>query len=72
MKSARKININLDENIANVLDDIASKEHKAVSSIVKDLINDALERREDVFLSKIAQKRDVASKKKVNHGEAWN
>ena len=43
----------------------------SVSSLTKELILEALERREDMALSAIAELRDKPKVKKVKHDDAW-
>ena len=66
-----RINIIMEESIVNVLSQLAEHEHKSVSSITKELVLEALERREDMALSAIAKVRDIKDAKKVKHIDAW-
>jgi hypothetical protein len=66
-----RINITLEESQAYLLSFIAKEEHKSLSHVAKELILEALERREDKFLSLIAEKRDQAKTKRVKHQDAW-
>lgn len=66
-----RINITFEESTANLLFYLADQEHKSVSGLAKELILDALERREDMFLSGIAESRDYAESKKVKHVDVW-
>jgi hypothetical protein len=67
-----RINITFEEAIANLLSDLAHQEHKSVSGFAKELILEALERREDMSLSALAEIRDHATSKRVKHEDAWN
>lgn len=66
-----RINITFEESTAGLLSYLAQQEHKSVSGLAKELIMDALERREDMFLSAIAESQDRAGSKKVKHEDAW-
>lgn len=66
-----RINITVEEFIANLLSQLAEKEHKSIATISKDLILEALERREDMSLSAIAQIRDTKKTKRIKHSDVW-
>jgi uncharacterized protein (DUF1778 family) len=66
-----RINITLEESTAGFLANIANLEHKSVSSLVKELLLEALDRREDMALSTLAEVRDSAKVKRVKHNDAW-
>lgn len=66
-----RINITFEESTAGLLSYLAQQEQKSVSGLAKELIMDALERREDRFLSAIAEARDSVESKKVNHEDVW-
>ena len=70
MKNPR-INITVEESTAALLSQIASHEHKSISSLAKELVMEALDRREDRILSAISESRDVANAKTVKHDDAW-
>ena len=53
-----RVGITLDMYSATVLNELAKKEQKSVSSLIKELILQALDRREDMALSELAQLRD--------------
>jgi hypothetical protein len=67
-----RINITFEESTAGLLSYLARQEHKSLSGLAKELILDALDRREDMFLSAIAESRDYAGSKTVKHDDAWN
>lgn len=66
-----RINVTFEESTAVTLSAIAESEHKSLSNIVRDLTLEALELREDLYLSKIAQKLDQDNTKTYSHEEAW-
>ena len=51
---------------------LAREGDTSLSAVAKELILDALERREDMALSLIAKMRDVERVKKIQHKDAWN
>ena len=66
-----RINITMEDSIISLLVQLAAQEHKSVSSIAKELVLEALERREDKVLSAIAKIRDTTKAKKIKHDDAW-
>lgn len=66
-----RLNITFDPPTAAILVTLSDQEHKSISSLAKELILEALERREDMVLSNLAKVRDVKNAKKVKHEDAW-
>ncbi len=66
-----RINITFDETTAKMIALMAKHEHRSVSGLAKELILEALERREDMFLSTIAEARDTLTAKRVRHTDVW-
>lgn len=66
-----RINITLEKTLASLLEKQAKREHKSVASIAKELILEALERREDMVLSTIAENRDTKKAKRIKHEDVW-
>jgi len=66
-----QINITFEEDTVNLLGSLAKQEEKTVSDLVKELILEALSRREDMVLSAIAESRDTQNAKKISHEDAW-
>jgi len=69
-KNPRK-NVTFEPATARLLAHLALQEHKSVSSLVEELVLEALERREDLYLSRIAEKLDKEGVKTYGHDEAW-
>lgn len=69
-----RLNITLQPDLAALLTRLAKKENKSVSCMAKDLVIDALERREDVMLSLLAEQREKGQKGKAvrTSAEAWD
>lgn len=66
-----RIHVTLEESVAGLLIQLADQEHKSVSSLAKELVLEALERREDQALSAIAQARDLPKTKRIKHDNVW-
>ncbi len=66
-----RINVTFEESTAWILNDLAQQSSKSLASIVRDLTLEALELREDLYLSKIAKELDQKDIKTYNHDEAW-
>jgi predicted DNA-binding protein len=66
-----RINVTFDETIAGVLSQLALQEHKSVSCMVRELALEALEMREDLYLSRVAEKSDVVGGQMHSHEDVW-
>lgn len=66
-----RINVTFEPATANLLTQLAHHEHKSVSSLAKELILEALERREDMVLSTLAEVREEKATKRIKHEDAW-
>ena len=66
-----RVNVTFEETIAGFLAQLAHQEHKSVASLVRELALEALEMREDLYLSKVAEKLDQDGVKTYSHEEAW-
>ncbi|MDO8955193.1 MAG: hypothetical protein Q7V63_10145 [Gammaproteobacteria bacterium] len=68
-----KINVNLDfdSQIKKHLIHLAEQERISISDMVKDLTIEALEYREDRYLSAIAEIRDISNVNKVKHRDVF-
>ena len=65
------INATFEEQNIEFFTSIAKSERKSLSCVLKELTIEALERREDVHLSKIAEKLDAANVKNHSYEDAW-
>ena len=63
------INITFEENTVDLLNSLAKQEDKTISNLIKELVFEALDRREDMVLSAIAESRDTQHVKKIDHDE---
>lgn len=66
-----RLNVVLDSDLLEMVEKISKKEGKSMSVVAKELIEDALEKHEDLILSEMAMKREAKSKKTVSHEKAW-
>jgi len=66
-----RIQVTLDEKTNGILATISKEKDLSVSATAANLIKDALEMREDIFLSELAETRDNKDTKWVSHDDAW-
>ncbi len=66
-----RINVTFEEAIAGLLAQVAQQEEKSLASVVRELTLEALEMREDLYLSQIAEQLDQEGIKTYSHDEAW-
>lgn len=66
-----RINITFDKHMQGILAQLAREENRSVADLARELIHEALERREDFALSKLANKRDKKGAKTVSHKDVW-
>lgn len=66
-----RINVTFDEIFAGILTKLARDEHKSVAGLVRELAMEALEMREDIYFSKLADRIDHPNAKTYSHTEAW-
>ena len=68
-----RVNVVLDKNIYNAVKDLSESEDMSMSSTIRDLVKEALELREDIALSKFAEKREKTfdRSKALSHKEVW-
>lgn len=66
-----RLNITVEPDMADILSSLATEEKKSVSNIINELILEALDRREDMALSAIADSRTKKKFKRIKHEDAW-
>lgn len=66
-----RLNVTMDPREEKFLVTLAKKERKSVSFLIRELVLEALERREDMGLSALADVRLTEPKKSVSHEDAW-
>ena len=66
-----RLNVVLDKEIMDMVEKISKRQDKSMSVVAKELIEDAIEKHEDLLLSELAMKRESKSKKTISHEKAW-
>ena len=66
-----RVNVTFEETTVGLLSHLALQKNKSVSSLVKELTIEALEMREDLYLSRLASELDKDDIKTYSHVEAW-
>jgi predicted DNA-binding protein len=67
-----RINLSVEQNLVDDLTFLAKTNQKTVAGFVKELIREALDKREDLYLSKLANEVDVDGAKTISHEEFWS
>ena len=66
-----RLNVVLSDELYELVEKIAKQESKSMSVVARELMQDALEKHEDLLLSEMAMKREAKSKKTIPHDKAW-
>jgi predicted DNA-binding protein len=66
-----RLNVVLDETLYESLSNLAKQEDKSMSIVAKELIQEAIDKHEDLALSELAMNRERKSKRTVKHDKAW-
>ena len=66
-----RINLSVEENLAEDLEFLAKENNKSVAGLAKELILDALDTRDDFYLSKLANELDIDGAKTISHEDFW-
>jgi plasmid stability protein len=66
-----RVNVVLDRELQKDLRLAAKRRGKSVSAVAADLLRDALDRDEDLFLSRLADKRERSVRRWHGHEEVW-
>ena len=67
----QRINITTNEKLMSNITLIAKQEKKTVPALAKELIEEALDKREDMYLSTVANSREIENAKVMQHIEVW-
>lgn len=67
----RRIAVPFEKTTANLLSHVAQQHNKSVASLVRELVLEALETREDFYLAKLAEKLDRGGAKTYSHDDVW-
>ena len=68
---APRLSITMPLEISTLLNQRAKNEKTSISRVALNFIISAVERDEDIYFSRLAEKRDVPSAKRVSHEDAW-
>lgn len=66
-----RLNVVLDTDLYATIEKIAKQEGKSMSVVAKELMEDAIEKHEDLLLSEIAMQRETKTRKTVPHDKVW-
>ncbi|MBT4762967.1 MAG: ribbon-helix-helix protein, CopG family [Bdellovibrionaceae bacterium] len=67
-----RLNVVVNDEIYKIIEKLATREGKSMSVVAKELLEDAIDKHEDLLLSELAQNREKTSKKAVPHDKAWD
>jgi len=68
---APRINVTVPKDVATLLKKKAKRDKTSLSKTVLDLVMAAMESDEDIYLAKLAEKRESESTRYYSHEEAW-
>jgi len=71
-KTKSRMCLTLEKDIASLIVYIAIKQKKTVSAVLEELVSEALETREDIAFSKLADSRDKGTEEWISHEEFWS
>jgi plasmid stability protein len=66
-----RLSIVLDRELKRDLRLAAKKRGKSLSATAAELLSDALERDEDLYLSRLSEHREITTKRIYSHEEVW-
>jgi len=66
-----RLNVVLDRELQKDLRIAAKRRGKSLSAAAAELLRDALERDEDLFLARLSERREKTSKRTYSDEEAW-
>ena len=67
----KRINLTVDDKTYSTLKGLSGKRQQKISTLSLHLIQEALSRQEDIYFSKIADKRLSQKQKRISHNKAW-
>ena len=67
----KRINLTVDDKTYSVLKILSGKTQQKLSTVSLNLIHQALEFQEDIYFSKVADKRLSQKQKRISHDKAW-
>ena len=74
MRQYRRINVVLEKPVCDIVGRIAREEGTSLSMVVRNLVKEAIEIREDVGLSRLAtgRERTLSRQRALSHKEVWD
>ena len=66
-----RLNVTLSPDVSGLLALLAKQEDKSLSTVAKELIEEALELREDIYYSKLAAERDTPDAVWIDDKDVW-
>jgi Arc/MetJ-type ribon-helix-helix transcriptional regulator len=66
-----RINVAMERQLYAAVHDLAEGQGVSMSNVVRDLIREALELREDAALAALAERRERVGGKRLTHEEVW-
>ena len=67
----KRINLTVDNKTYSALEILSGKTQQKISTVSLNLIHQALELQEDMYFSKVADKRLSQKQKRIAHDKAW-
>lgn len=67
----KRINITVDDPTYGLLEELSEARNQSISGVGLDLIDQALEYQEDLYFSRIADKRLSKKEKRLSHDKVW-
>ena len=67
----KRINLTVDNKTYSALEILSGKTQQKISTVSLNLIHQALELQEDIYFSKVADKRLSQRQKRISHDKAW-
>lgn len=64
-----RISAAIDDNLFNYLREVAEIRQRSMSAIIEKALEEYLENQEDIYFSKLAEKRE--EEKTISHDEVW-
>ncbi|MBM3580146.1 MAG: ribbon-helix-helix protein, CopG family [Alphaproteobacteria bacterium] len=71
IKTNSRVSVTCEKETLTILTSLAKQRHISVSAVAHDLITDSIDRIEDAYLSRLAERRYRQNSKLISHKEAW-
>ena len=68
----KRINLTVEEDLFDELTRLSKKAHRPISTVSKELIQKALELEEDLYFSRIGDRRLEEAAERISHDSAWD